>query len=193
VTLVAVEGVDGAGKATQVSLLAKALSTVDVVSFPRYDTFFGRHIRSLLDSGEAMTVDPRSMALWYALDRAQWAQDRKPGSVLLNRYTLSNAVYQSARSGDPTLFEWVLRLEFEELRIPRPDVTVVLDVPPEVSRERVVSRDGDGDVYERSFALQSRVREGYLAAASVLPDVVVVPAVGTPSEVHELVLRAVRS
>jgi dTMP kinase len=192
VTLVAVEGLDGAGKATQVSLLAQALSTVDVVSFPRYDTFFGRHIRSLLDSGEAMTVDPRSMALWYALDRAQWAQDRKPGPVLLNRYTLSNAVYQSARSGDPTLFDWVLRLEFEELRIPRPDVTVVLDIPPEVSRDRVVSRDGDGDVYERSFALQSRVREGYLAAAAVLADVVVVPALGTPAEVHELVVRAVR-
>ena len=86
----------------------------------------------------------------------------------------------------------MLRLEFEELRIPRPDVTVVLDIPPEVSRDRVVSRDGDGDVYERSFALQSRVREGYLAAAAVLADVVVVPALGTPAEVHELVVRAVR-
>lgn len=190
-TLIAVEGVDGAGKATQVSLLATALSTVDVVSFPRYDTFFGRHIRALLDSGEAMTLDPRSMALWYALDRAQWAADRKPGPVLLNRYTLSNAVYQSARSADPEMFGWVLRLEYEELRIPRPDVTVVLDVPPEVSRQRVRSRDGAGDAYERSSALQSRVRDGYLAAASRLPDVVVVPALGDPSEVHELVLRAV--
>lgn len=190
-TLIALEGVDGAGKATQVSLLAKALSTVDVVSFPRYDTFFGRHIRSLLDSGEAMTLDPRSMALWYALDRAQWAADRKPGPVLLNRYTLSNAVYQSARSSDPEMFDWVLRLEYEELRIPRPDVTVVLDVPPDVSRQRVVSRGGDGDAYERSSALQARVRDGYLAAASRLPDVVVVPALGPPSEVHDLVLRAV--
>src|SRR5439155_8563488 len=142
---------DGAGKTTQVAMLADALSTVDVVSFPRYDTFFGRRIRDLLDGADgvsAQTVDPRSMALWYALDRAQWARDRKPvdeGVVLLNRYTLSNAVYQSARSGDD-LFDWVLRLEFEELGLPRPDATVVLDVPPVVSRARVAHRgDAQGD------------------------------------------------
>jgi dTMP kinase len=196
-TLVAIEGLDGAGKTTQVSLLASALSTVDVVSFPRYDTFFGRRIRALLDGLEgvsAETVDPRSMALWYALDRLQWARDWKPrddGVVILNRYTLSNAVYQSARSGED-LFDWVLRLEFEELDLPRPDVTVVLDVPPEVSRTRVVSRDGDGDVYERSRALLARVRDGYLAAARRLPNVVVVPAIGPPDEVHAAVLEALK-
>lgn len=194
--LVAVEGLDGAGKSTQVTLLATALSTVDVVSFPRYDSFFGRQIRWLLDgTGEvsAQTVDPRSMALWYALDRAQWARDRKPpadGVVLLNRYTLSNAVYQSARSGED-LFDWVLRLEFEELGLPRPDVTVVLDVPPELSRRRVAHRgDADGDVYERAADLLSRVRDGYLAAATRLPDVLVVSADGSPAEVHDRVLAA---
>jgi len=195
-TLIAVEGLDGAGKTTQVAMLADALSTVDVVSFPRYDTFFGRRIRDLLDGADgvsAQTVDPRSMALWYALDRAQWARDRKPRDddvVVLNRYTLSNAVYQSARSADPGLFEWVLRLEFEELGLPRPDLTVVLDVPPDVSRDRVTGRDGEGDVYERSRDLLSRVRDGYLAAAARLPDVVVVSAVGAPAEVHAAVLAA---
>jgi len=193
VTLIAVEGLDGAGKTTQVSLLASALSTVDIVSFPRYDTFFGRHIRSLLDGTGAVTadsVDPRSMALWYALDRVQWARERKPGSYILNRYTLSNAVYQSARAQDPALFDWVLRLEFEELELPQPDVTVVLDVPPDVSRDRVTGRDGVGDVYERSHGLLARVREGYLSAATRLPNVVMVPAVGPPDEVHTAVLSA---
>ncbi len=195
--LVAVEGLDGAGKSTQVALLASALSAVDVVSFPRYDTFFGRHIRALLDgTGDvsAQTVDPRSMALWYALDRAQWARDRKPvtdGVVLLNRYTLSNAVYQSARAGDPALFDWVLRLEFAELELPQPDATVVLDVPPEVSKNRVAHRgDADGDVYERSADLLARVRDGYLSAADRLPSVVVVPSIGPPAAVHAAVVTA---
>ena len=49
-TLIAVEGLDGAGKSTQVALLAGALAAAEVVSFPRYDTFFGRHIRDLLDA-----------------------------------------------------------------------------------------------------------------------------------------------
>jgi dTMP kinase len=194
--LVAVEGLDGAGKTTQVSLLASALSAVEVVSFPRYEGFVGREIRSMLDGGRgvsAQDVDPRSMALWYATDRAQWARDRKPhrdGVVLLNRYTLSNAVYQSARGGDPELFGWILRLEFEELGLPQPDVTVVLDVPPELSRSRVAHRDGAGDVYERAADLLARVRDGYLAAAARLPDVVVVPASGTPQAVHAAVLDA---
>jgi dTMP kinase len=212
--LVAVEGLDGAGKTTQVALLAEALGAVEVVSFPRYDTFFGRQIRRLLDgtdgvsgraqpqppSGEAstaqvsaQTVEPRSMALWYALDRAQWARDRKPvsdGVVLLNRYTLSNAVYQSARSGED-LFNWILQLEFEELGLPRPDATVVLDVPPDVSQARVAHRgDAEGDVYERATDLLARVRAGYLSAASRLPNVVVVPAVGAPEAVHAAVLTA---
>jgi dTMP kinase len=194
--LIAVEGLDGAGKATQVSLLAAALSTVDIVSFPRYGTFFGRHIRALLDGHgdvSAETVDPRSMALWYALDRVQWAREHRHGSggvVLLNRYTLSNAVYQSARAGDPALFDWVLRLEFDELELPRPDVTVVLDVPPEVSQDRVAHRGDGDDVYERSAGLLARVRDGYLAAASRLPDVVVVSAAASPSVVHAEVLTA---
>jgi dTMP kinase len=176
-TLIAIEGLDGAGKTTQVALLADALSAVEVVSFPRYDTFFGRHIRDLLDATSglsAQTVDPRSMALWYALDRAQWARDRKPapdGVVLLNRYTLSNAVYQSARAGDPALFEWVL------------------DVGPETSQRRVAFR-GDHDVYERATDLLARVRDGYLAAAASQRDVVVVDASGAPSDVHAAVLRA---
>jgi dTMP kinase len=193
--LVAVEGLDGAGKSTQVSLLASALSAVDVVSFPRYETFFGRHIRALLDGDGAVsaeTVDPRSMALWYALDRLQWARSfpSSDGVVLLNRYVLSNAVYQSARASDPALLDWVLRLEFEELRLPRPDVTVVLDIPPSVSASRVAHRGEAADVYERSAALLGRVREGYLAAASRLPGHVVVPAVGSPEAVHAQVLRA---
>jgi len=194
--LIAIEGLDGAGKTTQVDLLAARLAPHEVVSFPRYDTFFGRQIRLLLDGTggvSAQTVDPRSMALWHALDRSQWTRDRKrspDGVVLLNRYTLSNAVYQSARSGED-LFDWVLRLEYEELGLPQPDVTVVLDVPPDVSRRRVTHRDGDGDVYERAADLLARVRAGYLAAAARLPDVVVVSAAGPPEQVHTEVLAAI--
>ncbi len=194
--LIAIEGLDGAGKTTQVQLLVSRLAPHEVVAFPRYDTFFGRQIRLLLDGVgglSAETVDPRSMALWYALDRAQWARDRKPapdGVVLLNRYTLSNAVYQSARSG-ADLFDWILRLEYEELGLPQPDLTVVLDVPPDVSRRRVTHRDGAGDVYERAADLQARVREGYLAAAARLPGVVVVSAAGPADEVHAKVLAAI--
>jgi dTMP kinase len=207
--LVAVEGLDGAGKTTQVALLVSALSTshpVQEVSFPRYETFFGQEIRGLLDGVHgvsAQTVDPRSMALWYALDRAQWAGTRTgapDGVVLLNRYSLSNAVYQAARApDDPELFDWILRLEHRELGLPEPDVTVVLDVSPMVSKRRVADRgDQEGDVYERSSPLLARVRAGYLAAARRLPHVVVVECLDPtgaqrpPAEIHADVLSALR-
>lgn len=106
-TTVAIEGIDGAGKATQTELLrARLVSSgfsVGVRSFPVYESFFGSTIRQLLDGRlphSAETVDPCSMALWYALDRweAVRALDRTEYDwLILNRFTLSNAVYQSAR------------------------------------------------------------------------------------------------
>jgi dTMP kinase len=213
--MVAVEGIDRAGKTTQTTLLHDALvasgETVTVLSFPRYETFFGRTIRELLDgrgATSAATVDPRSMSLWYALDRWQAFRslDQSASVVLLNRSTLSNAVYQSARVPEAeagAVFDWVLELEFGQLGLPRPDLTVVLDVAPEVSRSR--SHDGTAvdaraeapDVYERSRDLLRRAREGYRTAGSRVPGVEVVTGDGPDGvllpieEIHRRVLAVV--
>ena len=101
--IIAIEGIDASGKSTQTDLLARHFAglgqQVEVRSFPRYDSFFGLHIRALLDGTAASTahsLDPHSMALWFAMDRWQSFQARCEADVLLlNRYTLSNAVYQS--------------------------------------------------------------------------------------------------
>jgi len=213
--MVAIEGIDRAGKTTQTSLLHDALvaagETVTVLSFPRYETFFGRTIRELLDgrgTTSAATVDPRSMSLWYALDRWQAFRslDRSASVVLLNRSTLSNAVYQSARVPEAdagAVFDWVLELEFGQLGLPRPDLTVVLDVAPEVSRSR--SHDGAAadaraeapDVYERSRDLLRRARDGYRSAGGRVPGVAVVAGDGPDGallpidEIHRRVLAVV--
>lgn len=190
--IIAIEGIDGSGKTTQTKLLMGECESrgfsVAVESFPRYASFFGQEIRALLDGHGAVsasTVDPRSMALWYALDR--WSAFRHRSSkadvLLLNRYSLSNAVYQAARSdgedGD-RVFSWVLGLEHRELGLPVADLTIVLDVTPEVSAARSRARSQNGerneapDVYERSRQLLSAARERYLRAAQEMHGVIVV-------------------
>jgi dTMP kinase len=215
--VVAVEGIDRAGKTTQTDLLRRALvdagETVAVLSFPRYDTFFGRTIRELLDgqgATSAATVDPRSMSLWYALDRWQAFRSIDPSvtAVLLNRFTLSNAVYQSARVAPDEaagVFDWVVELEYGQLGLPRPDLTLVLDVAVEVSRDRSHRTGGPGardeapDVYERSRDLLQRARDGYRAAAEREPGIEVIECSGPDGallpvdEIHGRVLTAVRA
>ena len=100
--LVAIEGVDGAGKTTQAELLRASVVSaglgVKLRSFPAYDSFIGRQIRQMLRD-PASALDARSAALWFATDRRQ-ALERDPLAAeieICNRYTLSNAVYQSSR------------------------------------------------------------------------------------------------
>ena len=72
-------------------------------AFPAYDSFFGKEIGYLLSGAEGVTadqVDHKSMALWFALDRFEAMRDYVDGEadvLLINRYVLSNAVYQSIR------------------------------------------------------------------------------------------------
>jgi dTMP kinase len=193
---VAIEGLDASGKTTQASLLADGLSAsglrVITWSFPRYDTFFGRRIKTLLEGSaqtSAANLDPSSMALWFAVDR--WdavntlAHDANDVDVvLLNRWTLSNAVYQGARAeGDAAqndLFDWVLDLEYHRFALPRPTINVVLEVSVETSmsraRDRASLADTEPDVYESSARLLYDSRRLYRRAASLFPEVQIVDA-----------------
>lgn len=209
--LIAIEGIDRAGKTTQTQLLADVLRArgrrVATLSFPRYESFFGRRIRALLDGGgstSAATLDPESMSLWYALDRWDAFEHLDEGCdvVLLNRYTLSNAVYQSSRApaaAADALFEWILELEHGRLRLPVPALTIVLDVPPALSQQRSLdgARAEAPDVYERSAALLDGARRRYLDAATRIEGVVVIGSDETAGHragvaaVHAAVLAAV--
>ena len=191
--LVAIEGVDGAGKTTQAELLRASLAAggieVKLRSFPVYDSFIGRQIAQILRSDSPL--DARSAALWFAADRRQ-ALEHEPLAAdveICNRYTLSNAVYQSSRASESereAVFEWVLELEQSELAVPAADLTFVLDVTPALVEERTrvrAERAGqEPDSYERLSGLQDRVRAGYLAAAERSDAIVVIPCDGRAAD-----------
>ncbi len=188
------EGIDGTGKSVQMERLRARLTAhgkrVMTLSFPVYTSFFGAEVGNLLAGREGVTadtVDGKSMALWYALDRFEAFQnlDYSEADVLLiNRYVLSNAVYQSIRDrdlGKPDVLDFVLALEHAHFHLPRPDAYLVLDVLPDSAAQNVDRKGfreyvGNArDVYESIPSLQARARAKYLAYADRLDNVYVIP------------------
>ena len=123
------------------------------------------------------------MAPLFAGDRAgaapqirAWLAEGK--AVILDRYVYSNVGYQCAKlpAGESreALARWILDLEFGHNGLPRPDLSLFLDVPFSFTERRLAeAREGDdraylqggSDIHESSLALQRAVREVYLAAA----------------------------
>ncbi len=192
--IIAFEGIDGTGKSVQMEQLRTRLEqrglTVGVLSFPDYDSFFGGCVGRYLtkkDGVSASDVDQRSMALWFAMDR--WAAfqgfDYSRFDVLLiNRYVLSNAVYQSIRDRDvdkPDILDFVLELEHRQLKLPQPDLYLILDVDLTAAQSNVSKkgyRDYVGDEkdeYEKQDSIQIRARAKYLSFGERLANVQVIP------------------
>ena len=188
--IIAFEGIDGSGKSLQYRRLTEALRQrgycVDCMDFPAYDDFFGKEIGRMLSGSETVTadtVDAKSMSLWYALDRLQAFRHydlTKSDFLLLNRSSLSNAVYQSTRCPEPerrAMIQWIDCLEFEQLAIPKPDLYIVFDILPEQSKENVAKKGhreyiGEkADVYEAKVGFMEAVRSAYLVAAEIFDNV----------------------
>jgi len=188
--LLVVEGLDGAGKSTQIRLLKSFFSkkghSCEYLHFPRTDTpYFGELIARFLrgEFGALNEVDPWLVAMLYAGDRKDasalitgWLNKGK--IVLLDRYTYSNIAYQCAKlanAGDQKkLMKWILNLEFKHFGIPLPDLNIVLDVPFSFTEKKLSSsrsgqdRDylnGTKDIHEESLAFQKKVREIYIEVA----------------------------
>ncbi len=188
--IIAFEGIDGTGKSVQMARLSETLRArglkVKEISFPMYDTFFGEMIGRYLsckDGIAANTVDGKSMALWFALDRfeAFKSLDYSDSDVLLiNRYVLSNAVYQSIRDidlGKPDILDFCLELEHKHFGIPVPDLHLVLDMDTENAAGNVDKKGfreyiGNArDVYESIDSIQLRARSKYAEYARRVPNV----------------------
>ena len=152
--LVVLEGLDGAGKSTQVKKLRQYLEEVfgslEYIHFPRYDApVYGELISRFLrgDFGSNETVHPQLVALLFAEDRHGAAPEMKRtlqagGTVLLDRYVYSNIAYQCAKLKSEEeadqLREWIFNTEYGQFDLPVPDLNIFLDVPIGLDRKSVV-------------------------------------------------------
>ena len=179
--LIVIDGGDGAGKATQVSLLVKRLRSdgyaAETLDFPQYtQNTFGQLIRECLDGkrGDFMAVDPRIASTLYAADRFEskprleaWLAEGKV--VVLDRYVSSNMMHQGAKIDDPAALEefldWLDHMEHGIFGLPRPDLIVYLKVPQVVRanlKQQAVAEAKHGveaDVAECDAAHQAAVEE----------------------------------
>ena len=168
--LIVLEGLDGAGKNTQVKLLKEYLAGKGVnlryLHFPRYDAplygdLIGKYLRG--DLGSIEQVHPQIVALLFALDRMDAAATIKEwlaagDCVLLDRYVYSNIAYQCAKMATQQQYgpqreelaeelrKWIFDTEYNKYGIPKPDLNLFLDVPISfVDSKLKESRSGDDD------------------------------------------------
>ena len=192
--LIVMEGLDGAGKSTQVKMLRRYLDTLcgktEYIHFPRYGSpVYGDLISRFLrgDFGSNESVHPQLVALLYAEDRHRAAPHMRRilengGTILLDRYVYSNIAYQcakiDARVEKESLREWIFDTEYGSFRLPKPDLNIFLDVPVSFV-EKKLSGDRKGgdreylagghDIHETDMAFQRRVREVYLEQCGADP------------------------
>jgi dTMP kinase len=185
-TLVAIEGIDGAGKGTQAARIAETATShgysVTSFSFPLYDDNpFSRAVADYLNGefGAADEVHPELAALLYAGDRFH-ARPRlldalaQSDLVVCDRYVASNAAHQGAKlSGDARrrLLDWLEEVEYGEFALPRPGLVVLLDAPVALARELVGRKAARGytaleaDIHEADAGHSGATREVYLELA----------------------------
>lgn len=162
--LIVFEGLDQSGKQTQAESLCAWVTArgraCRLLSFPDYETAIGGEISKALHGARDYAAD--TLQLLYIANRyekraAIEAALAEGTIVVCDRYLASSIAYGEAQALDPA---W---LADAQKFLPPPDLTIVLDIPPDTA----VERKADGrDRYERDLALLSRVRESYRRQAA---------------------------
>ncbi|MHC1780710.1 MAG: dTMP kinase [Bacteroidales bacterium] len=185
--LIVLEGLDGAGKSTQISLLQEFFgergAKVRYLHFPRFDApVFGDLIARFLrgDLGKIEEVHPMLVALIFAGDRRDASEKIKEWmsqgyNVILDRYLYSNIAFQCAKctseESAKELRDWIFDTEYNKFGIPVPDLNLFLDVPLNfVDKKLKENREGEErsylqgkkDIHEESILFQKRVRDIYV-------------------------------
>ena len=184
--IIAFEGIDGSGKGTQSRLLVESLQAegrkVQLLSFPRYsDTRFGAAIGDFLNGkfGDLDTVSPWLVSVLYAGDRFESKSviDQaitECDFLIFDRYTSSNAAHQGAKvAGEERdrIVTWIEEIEHDVFGLPRPEMTVLLDVSVETSQALIRKKaprdytDSEADLQESNIGYMTGVRDCYLHLA----------------------------
>jgi dTMP kinase len=219
---IVIEGLDGSGKSTQIDLLVahyrrKGIET-RFVHFPRHNEgVFGQLITQFLrgEFGDVSQVHPQLVALLFAEDRRDFAATihawmDEGCSVLCDRYVHSNIAFQCAKLPDPgekeKLRNWILNFEYGYNRIPKPDLSLYLDVPFAFTERALTARmkgqppgylAGAHDIHEKDFGLQRAVKQEYETLAEMdgsISRIVCHDASGamrTIADIHQMILEGI--
>ena len=185
--LIVIEGVDSSGKETQTNLLFEYIKSkgfnVKKVSFPDYESDFCMPVKKYLagDLGKNPNdVSAYAASSFYAIDRyASYKKDwgefyNSDGTIVCDRYVTSNIVHQamkiSGKKEKEQFIDWLSDYEYEKLGLPKPDVVIFLDMPPEAAqflmknRANKITGEAKKDIHESD---ESYLRAAYANAVEV--------------------------
>ena len=194
---IAIEGLDGAGKSTQIRCLTDYFSSKRIptqfVHFPRSGVGeYGNLIARFLcgDFGTLNNVHPQLVALLFAQDRLDFSHTIRQwidqgNVVLVDRYVFSNIAFQCAKSKNQKekeqLRNWIYHFEYEYNKIPQPDLSIYLDVPFSFTHQSLNQKrsgddrlylEGKEDIHELDLAFQQAVKAEYDELVKTRNDIV---------------------
>ena len=177
--IIVIEGIEGSGKETQSKLLVESLNKLGIksieFSFPMYDTPTGRIFKDcLLNNNNYFneginSLDPELVCLYTAADRKYNIKRIKEYLnndyiVVINRYTSSNMANQGSKYNDSEdrfyMYQWIDKLEYWLLKLPKPDYTILLNMPYKYNNQ--LSFD-----LTKENSKQERVLQAYLELAGL--------------------------
>lgn len=179
--LIVIEGLDGGGKTTQLELLKELYPNCRYITFPNYNSPSGEIVSSYLkgEYGEKdSTVSAYTASCFYAVDRytsykTDWEKDYLDGRTVISaRYVSSNAVYQMTKlpyEKWDVYMNWLFDMEYTKFGMPKPNATIFLDMPVEVSRKLLLKRyEGDEqklDLHESNLDFMNKCRNAAMYVA----------------------------
>jgi len=178
--LIAVEGIDGSGKQTQVRLLSQALESrghrVLSTGFPQYNSWFGKMVGQFLNGDFGPHHDPHFTALLYAGDRFEskgpMVSALEQGQIVItDRYVGSNLAHQTARTSPEKREQfrvWIEHLEYGIYGLPKEDLVLYLRVPPIQAQSLVAKKSARTYTDSAHDILESDLR--HLQAAADIYD-----------------------
>ncbi len=214
----ALEGIDGSGKRTAAKFLARMLKRsgrrVKSVSFPRHGHPSAWAVDQYLNGafGSAKTIGPYIPSIFFALDRFSAASEihktLAAGDVVIaDRYVASGLAHQGGKIRDAKqrkrFFRWKEHLEYQIFGIPKPDLTIIFDLPVRIAetligkkQRRLYILRGKRDVHERDRTHLVRAAAVYRDLArrpkTVLINCAPQGKLLSIQEVHEKILGALQ-
>lgn len=220
--LIVIEGTDGSGKKTQAALLIERLKRaghkVATASFPQYGKKSAGPVEEYLNGkyGKAGELNPYVASLFFAVDRFDFSKELRRlldsrYTVVLDRYVDSNAGHQGGKISSnrerEKYIRWLYNLEYDILRVPEPDLTLILHVPARTGQKLVEKKQQrlyivggkKKDSLEADIVHLRRAEKTYLWLAKKFPkDHKVVECVEnggllSPEKIHEKVWNVIKT
>ena len=220
--LIVIDGIDGSGKSTQIDLLINRMKAdglkAKMIHFPHYENFFGGFIGHCLTEQyyNFLGTHPKIVSVLYAADRWESSEGIKKmlyngTTVVLDRYVSANQIHQGGKIKSAKkrndFMKWLDEMEYSVFKIPRPDITLYLDLSTKIVLELLKKRDSSKikreylkkkkDVHEADVNFLVNSRKSALKLSKEIPNFIKIECsknnkILSREVIHEIIYEKVK-